>query len=72
MTGLLDPTLKHTDEFRLRQQNVLSGICMFKVSKAKKKKKKVRNMSNIFKVNNKDTRTTSGASITIFEHISHF
>ena len=40
MTGLLDPTLKHTDEFRLRQQNVLSGICMFKVSKAKKKKKK--------------------------------
>ena len=29
-------------------------------------------MSNIFKVNNKDTRTTSGASIANFEHISHF
>ena len=29
-------------------------------------------MSNIFKVNNKDTRTTSGASVVNFEHISHF
>ena len=29
-------------------------------------------MSNIFKVNNKDTRTASGASIVIFEHISKF
>ena len=44
-----------------------------KQKKKKKKKKKIaRNMSNIFKVNNKDTRTTSGASIANFEHISHF
>ena len=30
------------------------------------------NMSNMFKVNNKDTRTTSGASIVNFEHILQF
>ena len=29
-------------------------------------------MSNIFRVNLKDTRTTSGASIVNFEHILHF
>ena len=29
-------------------------------------------MSNIFKVNNKDTRTTSDTFIAKFEHISHF
>ena len=29
-------------------------------------------MSNIFKVSNKDTRTTSGTSIVNFKHISHF
>ena len=29
-------------------------------------------MPNIFKDNNKDTRTTSGASIVNFEHIFHF
>ena len=29
-------------------------------------------MPNIFKVKNKDTRTMSGASIVIFEHVSHF
>ena len=29
-------------------------------------------MSNKFNVNNKDTRTTSGASIVNLEHISHF
>ena len=38
---------------------------MFKVTKK-------HNVSNIFKVNNKDTRTTSGASVVNFEHISHF
>ena len=29
-------------------------------------------MQNIFKVNNKDTRTMSGISSVNFEHISHF
>ena len=29
-------------------------------------------MANIFKVNNKDTRTMSGASLVNFEHILHF
>ena len=29
-------------------------------------------MPNIFKVKNKDTRTMSGASIVIFEHVSRF
>ena len=29
-------------------------------------------MSDIFKVNSKDTRTTSGASSVNFEHILHF
>ena len=29
-------------------------------------------MSNIFKVNNKDSRAISGASTVNFEHISHF
>ena len=29
-------------------------------------------MSNIFKVNNKDTKTTSGASLVNFEHILQF
>ena len=29
-------------------------------------------MANIFKVNNKDTKTMSGASLVNFEHILHF
>ena len=29
-------------------------------------------MSNIFKVNNKDIRTTSGVSIVNFEHVLHY
>ena len=29
-------------------------------------------MSHIFKVNNKDTRTKSGATVVNFEHNSHF
>ena len=29
-------------------------------------------MPNIFKIKNKDTKTMSGASIVIFEHVSHF
>ena len=29
-------------------------------------------MANIFKVNNNDTRTMSGASLVNFEHILHF
>ena len=29
-------------------------------------------MSQTFKVSNKDTKKTSGASSVIFEHISHF
>ena len=41
---------------------------MFKVSK----KTHQNNMSNVLKVNNKDTRTTSGASIVNAEHISQF
>ena len=31
-----------------------------------------RNMSNMFKVNNKDTKTMPGAAAVNFEHISHF
>ena len=34
--------------------------------------KTLNNMSNIFKVNNKDTRTTSDVSVINFEHILHF
>ena len=51
---------------------------MFKVSKKKKKKNKKtknktknkhwNNVSNIFKVNNKDTRTTTGSSIVISDN----
>ena len=33
MTGLLDPTLKCIDKFRLRQGSIPSAIYMFKVSK---------------------------------------
>ena len=33
---------------------------------------KKNNVSDTFKVNNKDTRTTSGASIVNFEHVPHF
>ena len=33
VTGLLDPTLKCIDHFRLRQQSIPSTICIFKVSK---------------------------------------
>ena len=43
---------------------------MFKVSK--KSPKRWNNVSNIFKVNHKDTRAMFGASIINFEHISHF
>ena len=41
-------------------------------SAKKNKKRHWNNMSNIFKVNNKDTRTTTGASIVNFEHIYPF
>ena len=33
---------------------------------------KKNNVSDIFKVNNKDTRTTSGASNVNFEHVPYF
>ena len=35
-------------------------------------KKAQKSEPNIFIVNNKDTRTTSGDSVVNFEHISHF
>ena len=41
---------------------------MFKVVK----KTHYNNISNIFKVNNKDTRAVSGASLVNFEYMSHF
>ena len=37
-----------------------------------KKKIHYNNVSNVFKVNSKDTRTTSGASVVNFKHRSHF
>ena len=40
---------------------------MFKVSK---NKTHYNNVSNIFKVNNKDTRTASGTSIVTFENFA--
>ena len=67
VTQLLDPTLECIDKFRFRQQSVPSIIYMFRVSK-----KHWNNMSNIFKVNNKDTRLTADVSIAYFEHILHF
>ena len=60
-TGLLNLTLKLIDKF------IPSGIQMFKVSK-----KTHWNKSNMFKVNNKDTRTTLSASIVNFEHSLQF
>ena len=84
MAGLLDPILAHIDKFRLQQWSVPCGIHMFKLSKEETKHTQThththththsltRNMSNIFKVNNKDTRTTPVTSIVNFEHISHF
>ena len=57
--------LRNIDKFKLRQQSISFAIYMFKGSKKN-------NVSDIFKVNNKDTRTTSGASIVNFEHVPHF
>ena len=50
---------------------------MFKVSKKKKEKEKEKrknqkNVSNIIRVNIQDRRTTSGAFIVNFKHMSHF
>ena len=42
---------------------------MFKLSK-KKNTRIVSNLFKLFKVNNKDTRMASGASVVDFEHIS--
>ena len=64
MTGSLDPNMKCIDKFRFRP----STIFIFKVSK----KIHLSNMSNIFTVNNKDTRTTSGVSVVNFEHTLHY
>ena len=59
-------TLEQIDTFRYRQQSILSSIYMLKVCI-----KNTRNVSNMFKFNNTNTRT-SFASIVNFEHISHF
>ena len=62
---VLNPTLKHIGQFRLHVQNQqkknTSTTCQI-YSK----------LSNIFKVNNKDTRTMSGAFVVKFENISHY
>ena len=63
--GLLDPTLKGIDKFRLRQQSIPSSIYIFSASK-----KTQNDVSNIFKANNKDTITMSGASI-VEGHLRH-
>ena len=39
---------------------------------SKSAKKQSKNVPNIFKVNYKDTKMTSGVSIVNFEHILHF
>ena len=66
VTRLLDLILKCIDNFKFRQLSVQSAIYMFKVSK-----KHYSNMSNIIIVNNKDTRTMSGATFVNFKHILH-
>ena len=61
---VLNPTLKHIDKFRLHVQNQqknTSTTCQI-----------YSQLSNIFRVNNKDTRTMSGASVVKFENISHY
>ena len=67
VTGLIYPTLKHKDKFRLRQLSIPSGIYMFKLSK-----KNTRNVLNIFLISSKHIRMVSLASIINFEHILHF
>ena len=47
------------------------SIRLYVLSQPEKKKYNT-NVSNIFKVKNKYTRTTNDASIINFEHISHF
>ena len=67
MTKLLDRTLKCIDKFRLNQYIIPSTISMITASKKPQK-----NVSHISIINNKDTRTTFGASIVNSEHILHF
>ena len=64
---LLNLTLKHIDKFRLRQESIPSGNYMFKVRKISRAMYQI-----IFKVENKDTRATSGIFILNFEEISYF
>ena len=60
--GLLDSTLNSINKLRLRKESILFSIYLLKVSK----KKHENIVSKIFKVNNKETRTISGASIVNF------
>ena len=63
VTGLLDPTLKCIDNFD-KGDKVLHPTSAL----SKSAKKQLSKVSNVLKVNSKDTRTTSGASIVNFEH----
>ena len=55
----------------LRQWSIPSNIYIFKHRKTWNIRN-IRNKSNVFKVNNKDTRIIYVASLVNFEHILHF
>ena len=65
MTWLQDPTLKRLYKFRL--SNKVFHPAFTDSKSAKNKTKHKNNVSNIFKVSNKDTRRASGASVVHFE-----
>ena len=70
MTWLQDPTLKRLYKFRLSNKVFHPAFTYSKSAKKKTKKNthtRKNNVSNIFKVSNKDTRRASGASVVHFE-----
>ena len=56
VTGLLDPSLKDIDKFRLRQYSIQCSFNILSVTEQKEKKKKVLEQCVKY-INNKDTRT---------------
>ena len=65
MEGLLNLTLKHIDNFKA----IKHSIWQLHVQALQTKTPET---SNIVKVNDENTRTTSGSSIVNFENISQF
>ena len=65
--GSPNPNLKCIDKFRL-----INKVFHLPFTCSKYQKRHKNDVSNIFRVSNKDTRTTSGTSFVNFNHISLF